>query len=161
MSIAEIGSVADFATADIRAAQELGYNTAEYQWVKGQVIEASAAAWTSKMTQASSTVMDKAYAQVKKNYESATDPQQKKAFEEMMKSYEEQMEAMKDAEGDDSVTYNRQLLEGHESALNALTQEWSKYEDNEGDAEKAMQTLEESADKAIAESENPADDPGL
>src|SRR5512138_793688 len=31
-----LGSVADFVTADIRAAKDLGYNTQEYLWVKGK-----------------------------------------------------------------------------------------------------------------------------
>src|SRR5688572_18054457 len=32
-----LGSVADILTADIRAAKDLGYNTAEYQWIKSKV----------------------------------------------------------------------------------------------------------------------------
>ena len=36
-----INTVGEFLTADIRAAKDLGYNTAEYQWVKGQILAAS------------------------------------------------------------------------------------------------------------------------
>lgn len=35
-----IGDVADVATADLRAAQELGHNPKEYQWIKERVLEA-------------------------------------------------------------------------------------------------------------------------
>ncbi|HEY8712564.1 MAG TPA: hypothetical protein VIM68_06800, partial [Thermoanaerobaculia bacterium] len=33
-----MGSVVDLVTADIRAAKDLGYNTQEYLWVKGQIM---------------------------------------------------------------------------------------------------------------------------
>ena len=39
-----LASAADMATADIRAAKDLHYNTQEYLWVKGQIIAASLSA---------------------------------------------------------------------------------------------------------------------
>src|SRR4030095_11007562 len=35
-----VGDLADVATADLRAAQELGYNPKEYSWIKERVLEA-------------------------------------------------------------------------------------------------------------------------
>src|SRR5579872_1168801 len=68
-----LSDVAEFATADIRAAKDLGYNTQEYMWVKGKILEASAAAMTQKMTDAMSAQMDASYAQMKKSYDEAKD----------------------------------------------------------------------------------------
>src|SRR5437763_642109 len=51
-------SAAQFATADIRAAKDLGYNTQEYLWVKGQVLTVSTTAFAETMTNAMSAQMD-------------------------------------------------------------------------------------------------------
>src|SRR4051794_1418283 len=53
-----LGSAADMFTADIRAAKDLGYNTQEYLWVKGQVLAASSAAIGEKMQQSLAAQMD-------------------------------------------------------------------------------------------------------
>jgi hypothetical protein len=83
-----LGSVADLMTADIRAAHELGYNTAEYQWVKGQVLEASGSVFQEQMQASMSTMLDESYAALKKQADEATDPQTKKAFTDMLADYE-------------------------------------------------------------------------
>src|SRR5438132_2143799 len=46
-----LGSAADMFTADIRAAKDLGYNTQEYLWVKGQILAVSTAAMGEKLQQ--------------------------------------------------------------------------------------------------------------
>ena len=46
-----VGDVADVATADLRAAQELGYNPKEYQWVRDRVLEAQMLATTKSLNQ--------------------------------------------------------------------------------------------------------------
>src|SRR6185436_21164530 len=43
-----IGAAAEMFTANLRAAKDLHYNTAEYQWVKGQILAASMAEFSSK-----------------------------------------------------------------------------------------------------------------
>ena len=90
-----MGSAADMLTADIRAAKDLGYNTQEYLWVKGQVLAASSAAMMSKMAEASSASMDSAYEQMKKSYDEAKDDQTKKMYKEMVDNYDKQRAEMK------------------------------------------------------------------
>ncbi|MFN2239151.1 MAG: hypothetical protein ABR524_07140 [Thermoanaerobaculia bacterium] len=141
-----LGSVADLMTADIRAAHELGYNTAEYQWVKGQVLEASGSVFQEQMQASMSTMLDESYAALKKQADEATDPQTKKAFTGMLADYEKnraEMQARNEVEP--SVAFNRNLLSKYENTLNALTAELAKYQENPGDAQKAMEEWQKKA----------------
>lgn len=146
------GSFADLMTADIRAAKELGFNTAEYQWVKEQVLAASGAAMTQKLQQASTTMMDQAYEQTKKQYDEATDETTKKMLGEMLAGYEKSRQEMK-VDHDPAVTYNMQLLAKYENALNALAAELSKFEDKEGQVEQSMEQWQKDLDKAVTEAQ--------
>lgn len=149
-----MGSAADMFTADIRAAKDLGYNTQEYLWVKTQVLAASTAAMSEKLTQSFSASMDASYAQMKKSYDEAKDDQTKQMYKQMLDSYEqskkEAAEANK-AQADPTLVYNRQLLSKYENALNAIANEAAKYEDKPGDAQKAMQKFQQDLDKAAAD----------
>lgn len=84
------GSIADIATADIRAAKDLGYNSAEYQWVKERIM--AAAGWDMQRKTAASvqTMMDQGYDQLKKQYDEATEPNAKQALGELLASMEQQ-----------------------------------------------------------------------
>ena len=145
-----LGSVADLMTADIRAAKDLGYNTAEYQWVKGQILAASASVYTEKLQQAANASIDSAYTQMKKAYDEAKDEQTKKAYADMMASYDKSKQEMKSEQKvDPAIAYNRQLLSKYENALNALTTEMSKYEEKEGEAKKSMDDFSKNVDKAV------------
>jgi hypothetical protein len=148
-----MGSAADFLTADIRAAKDLGYNTQEYMWVKGQILAASTTAMAEKMNEALAANFDKAYADAKTAYDAATDETTKKMYGEMLASYDKQREEMKQAqaEQDPAAAFNKKLLAKYESALNAWAQEMSKYEDNAGDAQKAVQQWEKDVEKAKAQ----------
>ena len=145
-----LGSVADLMTADIRAAKDLGYNTAEYQWVKSQILAASASVYTEKLQQATSASMDSAYAQMKKQYDEAKDEQTKKAYADMLANYDKSKQQMAtEQKVDPAVAYNRQLLSKYENALNALTAEMSKYEEKEGEAKKGMDDFQKNVDKTV------------
>jgi hypothetical protein len=149
-----IGSAAEMLTADIRAAKDLGYNTQEYLWVKGQVMAASTATLTSKMAEATNASFDSAYTQMKKSYDEAKDEQSKKMYKEMVDNYEKQRAEMKQNAASNispAVAYNQQLLAKYDGALNALTNEIAKYEDKPGDAQKSMDDMQKSMDKAVAE----------
>ena len=146
-----MGSAADMFTADIRAAKDLGYNTQEYLWVKGQILAVSTAAMGEKMAQAMNAALDQSYAQMKKQYDEAKDEQTKTALKQSLDSYEQtrkEQEASKKPE-DAAVTYNRQLLSKYEDALNAYANELAKWEDKPGDAQKTVQDLNKSVDKAV------------
>lgn len=148
-----LGSVADFLTADIRAAKDLGYNTAEYRWVKGQILAASTAAMAQKMGEAMTAQMDASFQQMKKAYDEAKDDQTKAMYKQTMDAFEQQKKeasAQKQAE-DPAITYNRQLLSKYENALNAFASEMSKYEDKPGEAQKSVDQWQKDMDKAKAD----------
>ncbi|HUP63829.1 MAG TPA: hypothetical protein VM557_00920 [Thermoanaerobaculia bacterium] len=137
-----LGSVADMFTADIRAAHELGYNTAEYQWIKGKVLEASGSVLQDQMNESINAMMTQGHNELKKQYDETTDEQAKAALKTMLDQYEQnrkEMEAQQQADLDPAVGHNRQLLAKYENALNAIAQELAKFEENPGDAEKSVQ----------------------
>ena len=144
-----VGS-AEFATADIRAAKDLGYNTQEYLWVKGQILAASTAAFAEKMTDAMSAQMDAAQQQTKKAYEEAKDEQTKQMYKQMLDSYAQTVKEGKDATAnqDPALAYNRALLKKYDTELAAFTNEMSKYENKDGDAKKSMDDLQKKMDQA-------------
>ncbi len=153
-----LSALGEFATADIRAAKDLKYNTQEYLWVKGKILEASTAAMTQKMGQAMSASMDASYAQIKKQYDEAKDDQTKKMLADSLAQFDKQKQeaAANKAKEDPAVTYNRQLLTKYEGALNAWAQEMSKYEDKPGEAQKSMDQFQKDVDKSVAESKEKA-----
>ncbi|MHB0971282.1 MAG: hypothetical protein ACYC7A_12980 [Thermoanaerobaculia bacterium] len=152
-----LGSAADLLTADIRAAQELGYNTAEYQWIKEKVLEASGSAMTQKMQQASTAMMDASYKQLKDAMDKAPDETTKKMYADMLANQEKAKQEMaQESKEEPHVAYNRQLLSKHENALNALATEWSKFSDKPTDeAQNAMKQWEQQLDKSVQDAQNP------
>lgn len=149
-----MGSAAEMLTADIRAAKDLGYNTQEYLWVKGQVMAASTAAMTSKLTEGMNASFDATYAQMKKSYDEAKDDQSKKMYKEMLDNYDKQRAEMKKAAPplSEAMAYNQQLIAKYDGALNAIATEMAKWEEKPGDAQKAMNDLQKGVDKAVADS---------
>ena len=134
-----LGSAADFLTADIRAAKDLGYNTQEYLWVKQQILAASTAQMAEQFTAAMSQNFDKAYDDAKKAYEEAKDEQTKKLYADVLAGYDKSRQEMKAQQNEDpAVGYNRQLLGKYENALNAFAHEMSKYEEKPGQAAEAV-----------------------
>lgn len=136
-----MGSVADFLTADIRAAHELGFNTAEYTWVKERVLEASGSAFQEQMMSSMNAMMEQGYADLKKQYEEATDEQSKAFLKQALDQYEANRAEMQAEQVEPSVAYNRELLAKYEDVLQALTSELSKLEENPGDAQKSLDAL--------------------
>lgn len=144
-----MGSAADFLTADLRAAKDLGYNTQEYVWVKGQIIAASTAAMAEKFNEAVTANFDKAYQDAKKAYDEATDETTKKMYADVLAGYEKSKQEMAaQADADPAATFNRQLLSKYENALNAFAHEMSKYEDKPGEVQQGVQELEQKIEEA-------------
>lgn len=148
-----LGSAADLATADIRAAKDLHYNTQEYLWVKGQILAASTSVIAEKMSQVASASMDSAYASMKKQYDEAKDDQTKKMFADTLAAYDKQKQEMaaSKTQEDPALAYNRQLLSKYEDALKAWTTEISKWEDKPGETAKAVDQWKTDSDKAVAD----------
>lgn len=151
-----ISAAAEMFTADIRAAHDLHYNTAEYQWVKGQILGASTAAFAEKASQAFNAQMEASYQQTKKAYDEAKDDQSKQMYKQMLDGMEQsRAEAAKQQTVDPAVAYNRQLLSKYESALNAYAHELSKWEDKPGDAKKSVDEFQKNVDKAVQDAKKP------
>lgn len=152
-----MGSAADLLTADIRAAQELGYNTAEYQWIKSKVLEASGSAMTQSLQQASTAMMDASYKQLKEQMDKAPDETTKKMYADMLANQEKARQEMAQENKEEAhVTYNRQLLSKHENALNAIATEWSKFSDKPAEeAQTAVKEWEKQLDKSVQDAQNP------
>ncbi len=152
-----MSAAAEMLTADLRAAKDLHYNTAEYQWVKGQILAASTAAYTEKMGQVLNASMDSSYQQMKKQYDEAKDAQTKQALKPMLDSLEQQRAetAKQQQQVDPALTYNRQLLSKYENTLNAFAQELSKYEDKPGEAKKSVDEFQKNVDKAVQDAKTP------
>jgi hypothetical protein len=138
-----LGSAADFLTADIRAAKDLGYNTQEYIWVKQQILAASTAQMAEQFSNAMAANFDKAYAEAKKAHDEAKDEPTKKLYADVLAGYDKSKQEMtSQQEADPATAYNRQLLAKYESALNAFAHELSKYEDKPGEVNKAMEDMQ-------------------
>ena len=146
-----LGSVADMATADIRAAKDLHYNTQEYLWVKAQILEVSTTAMARKATQAMSATLDSSYQQMKKAYDEAKDEQTKKMYGDMLAGYEKQKKEMGEQAEKESpaLAYNRQLVSKYEDAINAYANELEKWSDKPGEAQKSVQQWNQEMDKTI------------
>ncbi len=144
-------NAAEFATADIRAAKDLGYNTQEYLWVKTQILGASMAALTESMTNAMQAQAESSQSQMRKAYEEAKDEQTKQMYKQMLDSYEKTAKEGKEVTGnlDPAVAYNRQLLKKYDTELAAFTNEMSKYESKDGEAKKSMEDLQKKMDQAV------------
>jgi hypothetical protein len=144
-----LGSAADFLTADIRAAKDLGFNTQEYLWVKGQILEVSTAAMGEQFNKAMAANFDKAYTEAKKAHDEATDDTTKKFYADMLAGYDQTKKEMTPQEDQNpALTHNRQLLSKYESALNAYAQELSKYEDKPGEVQKSLDEFNQKVDEA-------------
>lgn len=144
-----LGSAADFMTADIRAAKDLGYNSQEYLWVKAQILAASTSVMAEKFSETISANFDKAYEEARKAYAEAKDEQTKKVYADMLAGYDKSKQEMQQNQTEDpALTYNRQLLSKYENALNAYAHELSKYEDKPGEVQKSMDEMTRKMEEA-------------
>jgi hypothetical protein len=150
-----LGSAADFLTADVRAAQELGHNTAEYMWVKGQVIKASAAEYTEKAQAQLSNMADQAYTNLRKQYDEATDENTKEMLRKALDNMEESRAKFDEerAETDEAGVYNRQLLSKYEDTLKALATEATKWNEDHQSADEMTDSLRKSLETTTSTSQ--------
>jgi hypothetical protein len=145
-----MGSAADLLTSDIRAAKDLGFNTQEYLWVKGQVVAASSQALADKMGDAMNAQMDAGYQQMKKAYDEAKDEQTKKLYADSLASMEKtRAEMQQEKKVDPTVAYNRELLSHYENELAAFLNESAKYSDDPN-ATKAAEEMTKKLDEEKA-----------
>ena len=141
-----LGSVADLLTADIRAARELGYNTAEYQWIKERVLEASSNALAEQMNQQILATMNAQYEQTRSALEQAETDEERGFVAETLKRIEEDRASLNAAPEEPWIVPNRKLLEKPGSGLKALGMELAKFGD--ADAGEAVAEPDSTEDEA-------------
>ncbi|HLJ74897.1 MAG TPA: hypothetical protein VKU62_09955 [Thermoanaerobaculia bacterium] len=148
--IKTLQSAAQFATADIRAAKDLGYNTQEYLWVKGQILAASTQALAEGFTKAMANQQNAAYQQMKKAYDEAKDDQSKQMYKQMLDNYAQAAKEGQQATSneDPAIAYNRELLKKYDNELAAFTNEMSKYESKDGEVKQSMDELQKKLNDA-------------
>jgi hypothetical protein len=145
-----MGSAAQMATADIRAAKDLHYNSQEYLWVKAQIMAVSMTAFTEKVSDAMQAQVESSRSQMRKAYDEAKDEQSKQMAKQMLDQYEKTAQEghATVAQADPAVAYNRELLKKYDTELAAFATEMGKYESKDGEAKKSMDDLQKKLDQA-------------
>lgn len=117
-----IGDLADVATADLRAAHELGHNPNEYTWVKERVLEAQ----LNQMSQAMSQQLVKGQESIVKMLEEqkklATDDAQKAELDKQIADLKNSA-AQADASNTPGVQHNAELIARHKDEFDKLQAE--------------------------------------
>jgi hypothetical protein len=110
--------VAQLATADVRAAQELGHDPLEYQWVKGQVLQAQMALYTDNWRQLEESGREKMLETLQRMQDVAGTP----AEEGMIERKIEELRSPEASpqETTEAVRHNMQLVRDHQSEILAL-----------------------------------------
>jgi len=120
-----LGDVGDFVTAELRAAQELGHNPAEYQWVQGKVLEAQMARATAGMREQMAGVGDQVVEMLEAQREAATDEETRRQLDEQIaearKNFAEAQQEDPDA-WEPGVEHNVELVARYDEKLEELQQ---------------------------------------
>jgi len=109
----------DVMTAELRAAQELGHNPAEYQWVKEQVVEALAADAMRGMQQGMGESQRKLLAGLEERRDEIDDPDMKAVLEQQIETLEESLGEAGDGELEPGVEANIELVKRYEDEIMA------------------------------------------
>ena len=129
-----VGDLADVATADLRAAQELGHNPKEFQWVKERVLEAQVLATTQALNQQVARSRESLLANLEEQKRAATGAEERA---EIDRRIAELKSPAGSSETDPAGEYNSSLLERYKDELASLKAEEErisrKMETNPGD----------------------------
>lgn len=109
----------DVMTAEIRAAQEMGHNPAEYQWVKAQVVEALAADAMKRMSEGMGEAQAKLLAGLEEQRDQVDDPERKAAMERQIEAMRESMQQAEEDELDAAMEHNIELVKRYEEEISA------------------------------------------
>ena len=115
-----LGDLADVATADLRAAQELGHNPKEFQWVKERVLEAQVLATTRDLNQQVTRTREGLLADLEERKRAAASAEERA---EIDRRIEELRNPAGSSEGDPAGEYNSRLLARYEDRFASLKAE--------------------------------------
>lgn len=112
--------VADIATADLRAAQELGVNPKEYAWVKERVLEARMQETALALSQQIAQSRQQVLSQLDKSRQETTDPVRKAQIERQIEDFNNNLQATSVTAADPVRQANAALLAQYKDALARL-----------------------------------------
>lgn len=115
-----LGDLADVATADLRAAQELGHNPKEFQWVKERVLEAQVLATTQALNQQVAKSRESLLANLEEQKRAAASEAERV---EIDRRIEELKSSAGSSEGDPASQDNAELLARYKNQLARLQAE--------------------------------------
>lgn len=116
-----MGDLADLATADLRAAQELGHNPKELQWVKERVLEAQVLATTEDLNQQVARSREDLLANLEEKKRAAAGAAERAEIDRRIA--ELKSPAGSSSEGDPAGAYNAGLLARYKDQLTRLQAE--------------------------------------
>ena len=112
--------VADIATADLRAAQELGVNPKEYAWVKERVLEARMQETALALSQQIAQSRQQVLSQLDKSRQETTDPVRKAQIERQIEDFNNNLQATSVTAADPVRQANAALLAKYKDDLARL-----------------------------------------
>ena len=132
-----IQQAASYSLLDVRAAKALGYNSAEYEWVKETLLEASSLTMMGGAKEMQAIMINsikQSIPQLEKARDESSDPQMRTALDEQIMETKKNLEEMKEdiASEQEQMTaamkHNIALYAKHKDALNVLENEFSKWQ---------------------------------
>jgi hypothetical protein len=118
----DLGDLADVATAGLRAAQELGHNPKEYQWVKERVLEAQMLETLRSLRAQVAESQQQILAQLERQRQDTADPLRKAEIGRQIEELKKDLEAAP-AESDPAREHNAGLIAQHKEELAKLQAE--------------------------------------
>ena len=115
--------LADIATADLRAAQELGFNPKEYRWVKERVLEAQMQDTALALSQQIAQSRQQVLAQLDQRRQETTDPVQRAQIERQIEEFNKNAQATSVIAADPVRQANAGLLARYKDDLSRLQTE--------------------------------------
>ncbi len=127
-----LGRAGDLATLDIRAASELGYNTAEYSWVKGQILEATLSTYRRNMQSSFSETMEENLKRMKEARDKAPNESTRQAYDAQIKAIEQNLAESKNEQAQQSgdqeaLAHNQRLIEKYRDQMKVLEDEMKRF----------------------------------
>jgi hypothetical protein len=114
---------ADIATADLRAAQELGFNPKEYGWVKERVLEAQMQETALGLSQQIAQSRQQVLAQLEQSRQETADPVQKAQIERQIEDFNQNLHGASVAAADPVRQANATLLARYKDEIVRLQTE--------------------------------------
>jgi hypothetical protein len=116
-----VGDLADVATADLRAAQELGYNPKEYSWIKERVLEAQMLRTTQSLNRQMAQGQQELLKMLEEQRIAATDAARRAEIERQIAELKKG--ASQAAAGSPAKEYNAGLIARYKAELDEVAAE--------------------------------------